>query len=244
MFSAVTYVGRRDHALPPGAFCLRSAVSRWPVCSVLLFLPSLFAWSISALKEPPYFLVGALLCWATVAVARARSVGRLAAALVCIAIAIAALQAIRDGGLLIGAAAVIGGWLIGSLASRPRAALTFAAAAPVVAIALFTLPAVQVRAQQEVRRAAKVHWGHINTAGYVYKTLDDRLYAARDDADDMSRGETFRFLMRSAVDYVSVPQPWTIESRAALAFVPELMVWYALAALAPIGFVAALRRDA
>ena len=29
---------------------------------VVLFLPSLFAWSIAVLKEPPYFLIGALAC--------------------------------------------------------------------------------------------------------------------------------------------------------------------------------------
>jgi hypothetical protein len=38
--------------------------------------------------------------------------------------------------------------------------------------------------------------------------------------------------------------PWTIESRAALAFVPELMFWYCVLALLPVGLVAALRRDA
>lgn len=243
MFSAVTYVAGAITLFRLARFAYGPGIALAGLL-VLLFLPSLFAWSIAALKEPPYFLVGALLCSATVAAARARSASRFVAALACIAIAIATLQAIRDGGLLIGAAAVIGGWLIGWLAGRPRAALAFAAAAPVIAIALLTLPAVQVRAEQEVRRAAKVHWGHINTAGYVYKTLDDRLYVARDDADGMSRGETFRFLLRSAVDYVSVPQPWAIESRAALAFVPELMIWYALVALAPIGFVTALRRDA
>jgi hypothetical protein len=105
-------------------------------------------------------------------------------------------------------------------------------------------PAVQVRVVEEVRRAARVHWGHINTAGFVYKTLDDRLYAEKDAIDGMSRGETWRFLVRSAVDYLTVPQPWTIQSRAALAFVPELMFWYAIVALAPFGFVAGLRRDA
>jgi hypothetical protein len=45
------------------------------------------------------------------------------------------------------------------------------------------------------------------------------------------------------VDYLTVPRPWTIDSRAALAFVPELMFWYAMLALLPIGFIAALRRD-
>ncbi len=39
---------------------------------VVLFLPSLFAWSIAALKEPPYFLVGALACSVAVTTMRTR----------------------------------------------------------------------------------------------------------------------------------------------------------------------------
>jgi hypothetical protein len=60
----------------------------------------------------------------------------------------------------------------------------------------------------------------------------------------MSRGATGRYLVRSAVEYMTVPRPWTIESRAALAFVPELMFWYCILALLPFGLVVALRRDA
>jgi hypothetical protein len=103
---------------------------------------------------------------------------------------------------------------------------------------------MQVRAQGEVRRAAKLHWGHVNTPGFTYKTLDRELYPERSSIDGMSRGATARFLARSAVEYLTVPRPWTIESRAALAFVPELMFWYCVLALLPIGLVAALRRDA
>lgn len=211
---------------------------------VLLFLPSLFAWSIAALKEPPYFLVGALTCVAAVATVRSGTWHRRIAGVVFLIAAAACLQAIRDGGLAIAVAGILGGWMIAWLAARPRAALIFAIAAPVVVVGLLTRPAVQVRAVQEIRRAAKVHWGHINTAGFVYRTLDERLYEERSNVDAMSRGETWRFLVRSGVDYLTAPQPWTIQSRAALAFVPELLFWYAIVALAPYGFVVALRRDA
>jgi hypothetical protein len=211
---------------------------------VLLFAPSLFAWSIAALKEPPYFLINALVCAVAVATVRTPSWRRRIAGVVFLAAAALSLQAIRDGGLPIAVAGVAGGWAIGWLAVRPRASLVAAVAVPVIVVGMLSMPAVQVRVVQEVRRAAKVHWGHINTSGYVYKTLDDRLYAERSNLDDMSRGETWRFLIRSAVDYLTAPQPWTIESRAALAFVPELMFWYAVVALAPFGFVAGFRRDA
>jgi hypothetical protein len=210
---------------------------------VLLFLPSLFAWSIAVLKEPPYFLISALSSAAAIGIVRTRSLARrIGGALFLIAASIV-LQAIRDGGLMIAVAGICGGGLIAWLAVRPRAALAFAVAAPIVVVGLLTMPAGQLRAVQAVRRAAQLHWGHINTPGYTYKTLDDRLYPERSNIDEMSRGETLRFLVRSAVDYVTVPQPWSIQSRAALAFLPELMIWYCAIALAPYGFVAGLKRD-
>jgi hypothetical protein len=211
---------------------------------VLLFLPSLFAWSIAALKEPPYFLLSASTAAVAVAVVRTRQWHRRIAGLIFLVAAAAGLQAIREGGLPIAIAGIAGGWTIAWLAERPRASLAAAIVAPILIIGAMSRPDVQVRVVQEVRRAARVHWGHINTAGVVYKTLDDRLYAEKDTIDGMSRGETWRFLIRSTVDYLTVPQPWTIQSRAALAFMPELLFWYAIVALAPFGFVAALRRDA
>ena len=68
---------------------------------VLLFLPSLFAWSIAALKEPPYFLVGALACSAAVGTVRSRSIARQAAGVLFLCAAAAGLQSIRGGGMII-----------------------------------------------------------------------------------------------------------------------------------------------
>ena len=211
---------------------------------VLLFLPSLFAWSIAALKEPPYFLVGALACAAAVRAVRSRSFGRRVANVLFLCVAAAGLQSIRDGGLIIAMVGLGGGIVVGWLARRPVAAICCAVAVPVVVFGLLSRPSIQLRAVQEVRRAAKLHWGHINTPGYTYKTLDPEIYPERRFIDGMSRGATARFLVRSAAEYLTVPRPWTIESRAALAFVPELMFWYCVLALLPIGVIAALRRDA
>jgi hypothetical protein len=210
---------------------------------VVLFLPSLFAWSIAALKEPPYFLVGALACSVAVTTLRTRSMPRRVAGVIFLLAAAGLLQSIRDGGLIIAVIGLGGGMLLGWLSLRPRAALVFAVAAPVAVFALLARPAVQLRAAQEVRRAAKLHWGHVNTPGYSYKTLDPEMYPEKSAIDQMSGGTTRRFLVRSAVEYLTAPRPWTIESKAALAFVPELMFWYCALALLPVGLVVALRRD-
>jgi hypothetical protein len=211
---------------------------------VVLFLPSLFAWSIAVLKEPPYFLIGALACTTAAATMRTGSTTRRVAGVLALCAAAGGLQSIREGSAIIAAIGLGGGMLLGWLARRPRATLVFAVAAPIAVVATLSRPATQLKAVQTIRAAATLHWWQVNTAGYSYQTLDPALYSDKTSIAAMTRGETSRFLVRSAVDYLVVPAPWTIESRAALAFVPELMFWYAMLALLPIGLVAALRRDA
>ena len=211
---------------------------------VVLFLPSLFAWSIAVLKEPPYFLIGALGCAVAAATMRTASIARRIAGVLFLGAVAGGLQSIREGGLIIGVAGLGGGMLFGWLARRPRAALVVAMAAAIAVMAAWSRPSIQLRAVEAVRTAATLHWWQVNTPGYSYQTLDAPLYSDKAAIDGMTRGETGRFLVRSAVDYLTVPVPWTIESRAALAFVRELMFWYWMLALLPIGLIAAIRRDA
>jgi hypothetical protein len=42
---------------------------------------------------------------------------------------------------------------------------------------------------------------------------------------------------------VTVPAPWQLSSTTALAFLPELVLWYLMVLLAPVGVAAGLRRD-
>ena len=65
---------------------------------VLLFLPSLFIWSISALKEPLYFLVAATTVASAMAMARAPGWGRRIAAVFVVIGGGVALQGLREGG--------------------------------------------------------------------------------------------------------------------------------------------------
>ena len=100
------------------------------------------------------------------------------------------------------------------------------------------------RAYKAVQAAAGQHWGHVATPGCVYKLLDDRLYpdrggdrrlgVRRGAAVPRPRGGTVR-------DGAS---PWEAQSAAALAYLPEQIVWYVLVVLLRSGLVFALRRDA
>jgi hypothetical protein len=211
--------------------------------AVLLVMPTLFAWSVSALKEPPYNALGAAALALTLVMVRAADRFRRVSAAVLLVACAAGLQAIRDGGLVIALISIGGGLMAAWLTARPLRLILAALIVPAVAVVLLTRPEIQMRALAVVNRAAMMHWGHINTPGYTYKSLDPRVYEERANTQHMNAGEIGRYVVRSAVNYVAVPLPWRIESRAMLAAVPELVAWYVMVLLAPIGLAAGLRRD-
>ena len=211
---------------------------------VLLFLPSLFAWSISALKEPLYFLLTASSVALAVKVARGPGWGiRMLAAVLIMAIA-GALQTVRSAGAGLSAASVAGGLAIGAIITRPRLLLPIVVATPLAVGAVFSRPRVQYQAYTVLQNAARQHWGHVATPGYVYRILDDRFYPDKSEINDMQFAEATRFAVRSFQRYLTVPLPWEVRSASALAFLPEQIVWYLVIALLPFGVVFAFRRDA
>src|SRR5436190_16323056 len=93
----------------------RASLGRFPALfglTVLLFLPSLFAWSVSVLKDPLFVLVDALSVIAAVRLVRASSWGRRGAALAGIIALAAVLEGIRRDGALFGLAGVLVGLTI------------------------------------------------------------------------------------------------------------------------------------
>lgn len=226
---------------------VRTAFGRVPAklgLMVLLFLPSLFAWSVSALKEPLFMLISALNLAIAAKLARGPSwVGR-ALALTAVVALVAALESIRTGGGVLGALGVIVGLTIAVLVARPRLMLTTLVVTPILAGAILSRPFVQLNAYTSLQNAARQHWGHVATQGYVYPLLDQRFYDEKSEIVDLQFLETMRFLVRAGVGYLTVPLPWKVESRAALAYIPEQVVWYVLVALAPVGLLFAFRRDA
>ena len=210
---------------------------------ILLFLPSLFTWSISALKEPLYFFVVSLNLVAATAVLRSERWWQRALAVLAVAV----------GGYLLSPSERVDSrlprqdsWVVRRCRSWPNGLGSCSSAAIVVPLAAaiaLTRPGVQARAWSVVHEAAYKHWGHVHTSGWVYKILDDRLYPDRNLIPTMTPQEAGRFVVRAVYSYVTVPLPWQIESRRALAFLPEQVVWYVLIALVPIGAIGGLRRE-
>lgn len=211
---------------------------------VLLFLPSLFAWSITVLKEPPFLLLTALALALAAGLPRATSWRARAFAVAGIVALAAVLQTLRtDGGEFVAAGTVVG-LLLGFVAARPRLAIATLVAIPIATALVLRMPEAQLRGYAALQRAARQHWGAVVVSpGISYKLLDARFYQDVNMLSDMRGDEAARYVMRGAAAYVVEPLPWNAQSRAAAAYIPEQVVWYVLAGLVVFGLSTAFRRD-
>jgi hypothetical protein len=224
----------------------RPALGRIPALAglvLLLFLPSLFSWSVSALKDPIFFLLTASSLKLAVMMVRGRSWPARVASLAVIAVLIAGIETVRPGGLVLTGGGLIAGLVIALWVSRPRWLIATMVTVPLVLGFVLSEPALQIRVYSGLRLAAKHHWGHVATPGYVYRLLDPRQYEGLTVVDELEFGEAARFVVRALTRYVTVPLPWEARSTAALAYLPEQLVWWLIVALAPFGIIGSFRRD-
>ena len=210
---------------------------------LVLFLPSLFAWSISALKEPLYFLFTSCSISWSLAMVRDRRWMIKIVALVGVVALVAALQTIREQGGVLTAAGLVVGLLIAWVVTRPRVMIAIIVLLPIVTGAVLSRPQNRFKTYVMVQGAARQHWGHVQTQGWVYKLLDPRFYGDRGEISDMQFVDSARFVVRAFERYVTVPLPWEVQSTAALIDIPEQIVWYLLVLLLPVGLVCSFQRD-
>jgi hypothetical protein len=210
--------------------------------TALLFWPSLFVWSISALKEPVYTFVAALELCCAVAMFRGRAWRRMAAG-ACVVAGALVLDSLRRGGIGV----ALGGAAIGSaiaiVVPRPRLMLATLILAPCVVAGLLTVPLVQDRALNAVRQAVFYHSGHVHSSGYAYKLVEPRYYLNQGLIWSMPPREAAKFVVHATVSYFVEPLPWHAESLAMHGYLPEQIVWLFVVVFAAIGVVAGARRD-
>lgn len=211
--------------------------------ALLLFLPSLFIWSISALKEPLYFLVVAVNLGAAMRIVRGPTWTWRVASLVTLIAGGFVLQTLREGGLVLAFAGAGGGFALAFAVTRPRVLVAACLATPLVVVLVLSRPAVQERTWAGVHQVALKHWGYINTPGQTYRLMEPAFYLDRQEIKAMTVPDVARYSLRAAWSYLTAPLPWQIESRSALAFLPEQIIWYTLIVLMPIGIAVGLRRD-
>jgi hypothetical protein len=211
--------------------------------TVLLFLPSLFAWSISALKEPLYFLATACAVALALKLARDRRWSIRLIVLAALVALVSATGTIRDGGAILAGAGILSGFAGAWIVRRPWAVAALVVLLPITAGVTLRVPRTQIRAYNFIQAAARLHRAFVETPGWVYTLLDQRFYDDAQTITDMRFDEATRYIVRAAERYVTVPLPWEAKSPAAVAYLPEQVIWYALVALLPIGVLFSLPRD-
>jgi hypothetical protein len=216
--------------------------------AVLLFLPTLFAWSISLLKEPLYLLITAVVLTAVASAVRGRSWPQRVLAIVGAGASLVVARDLRPeamplilAGLGVGVAAL----LFFSLPLRYRLATTVIVA--FAAAGVMTRSAAPSRLVATLDTAAKTQTGHVFTVGHSYKVLDPAFYfmpvTPLQSTLSLAPDEAARYVLRSATSFVTVPWPWEFVSLRELLYLPEHVLWYVMVALLPIGIVAGWRRD-
>jgi hypothetical protein len=173
----------------------------------IVFLPTLFFWSVSALRESLHFLlVVAALVSATAAIDSARWRDRVRHLMVVV-IALLAVKDLRVGSLTIVSGALVTGLAL-YLVLRWRGPVVAVAGA--VALALAFVPAAEERVMTALRGTALSHQGHAWTPGVHYKVLDARFYRERaaNVMSDMTPAEAARYVVRSIVAAAVAPMPW------------------------------------
>ena len=211
---------------------------------LVLFLPSFFAWSISALKEPLYLLLTvSCVSLAMSLVRNPRWIIKVLALGALVAI-VATLGTIRDGGSVLVGSGIAFGLIATWIIRRPKVLVAIAVALPIVIGVALESPKRQIQVYTAVQLAAHQHWGHVQTPGWVYTLLDERFYDDVGSLGALGFVDEARFLVRAVERYVTVPFPWEVKSTAALAYMPEQLIWYGIVALLPFGVFFSLRRDA
>lgn len=210
---------------------------------VLLFMPSLFSWSISALKEPVYWAasVAELLC--AVAIVRAPTWPRRLAAAVAVVVLAFAMEDMRKGTMTVAALGTVVGIAGGLTVQRPRLLLASMVLVPLAVGFALTRPAVESRLLTVARESIRYHVGHIMTPGVAYKIVNHRYYSHWGEIQEVGPKEATAYVVKAVGSYFLEPTPPNWQSPMLWAFLPEHLLWLVLIVLVPVGAIEGLRRD-
>jgi hypothetical protein len=212
--------------------------------ALLLFTPTMFVWSVSALKEPVYSLAAVLEMLCVLQIVRGTRWWHRVLAALAVVVGVYALEILRKGGAILALIGSLGGLAAGFVITRPRLIVATLILLPILGGVALSSATVQQRLLSVARDSAMYHAGHVMTPGYSYEILDGRYYLDRLQIRSMPPRDATAFVVRAFASYVLEPLPWKGDSWIVRAYFPELLVWWVAAALLPLGIVAGLRRDA
>jgi hypothetical protein len=246
-------------ALVSAAMFLTAAAMLYRVCrgafgglaalggvAVVLFMPTLIAWSVMPLKEAAQFLLLASCVVAMVGLIRGSRPVRIGSA-ACLLVALECAGTLRAGGMEVGAIGVGFGTLLWLGARRIRSAVVVVAVLAVATIGAAWIPAVQTAVSDKIHVAANRQRSYVQTAGTSFKALDEKYYSVQLGNESagpihLNFDEAERFLLRSVIGFVTQPPP-IAESPAWLALIPQQVVWYCAVLLAFVGAIRGMWRQ-
>jgi hypothetical protein len=236
-------ITRRAFGPLPG---MLAAIALW-------FGPTLFTWSISAMKESEMLCLSVVAIVATVATVRERAWMRRLGAAAAFIFAVIGLVGLRAGALEMTVGGIVLGFTLRLMTLRWSLLLVMVIALP-SALWLAARPSVVARVEAQVKIAAKHHIGHVWTPGESYRVLDERFYNY-DDVEEirmlqpngistMTRLEMGRYLFRAGAAFLLMPELWHRLGPHIRWLVPSQVLWYAALLLAVPGILVGWRRDA
>lgn len=212
--------------------------------ALMLFLPTLIAWSVSALKESLYVFLCVLGLRAAVAAIRGSRLSERVVGLAVLIGAMAANGTVRSGASLIMMAGLGAGWAGSFIVRRGLLVTVLVVCLPLGVARLWEAPDTQAKIMSQIKASAVMHRGNVMTEGHSYKLLDSRFYTDIRAVETMRPDEGIRFVVRALVSVVVVPLPWQVVSKSGAVFLAQQVLWYLLVVFACVGLVAGLRRDA
>jgi hypothetical protein len=215
--------------------------------ALLLVLPSLLFWSVSLLKDSVFFLLTAGAFGAAVMIGRRGAPAEQAAGVVLLLIALWGLSDLRPLAIVLTGGGLALGFVLRTLLEHRLAQIAALAILVSAAAALALSKPLSTAALDGLTLLSRQHMGHATADGHAYKTLDSRFYpdfAAALDGRPLQAGEAVRYVGRSTLAFIVVPWPWDATTISELAYIPEQLAWYAIAALSLVGVREAYRRDA
>ena len=218
--------------------------------AIVLFLPSMFVWSISTLKEPVHQFLIAVAVSASIALVRATSPAPRARAAAGVVAALLVIAYVRPGTHLMVAGGIAAGFALAGAVRRPVIAACAIVLCVLAAPYWVRSPAVRERAVAMSLLAIRTHVGYVETPGRNYKVLDPDFYwrdwagnRYSNDPAHVTPGAMARYAVRAIASFVFVPLPWMASSPALLIYLPEQMAWYSLVILAVSGITSGVRKD-
>ena len=212
--------------------------------AIVLFLPSMFVWSISVLKEPIcLFLTAVSVAAAATALRVNTMLKRVPAIIVCVA-ALLALSTVRAEAHVMVGGGILAGLLVATSIRRPVLLLIVLVFSIVLGYWAWQKPRMQEQGRDLFRTAVRTHIGHVQTPGWGYKLLDPELYAQDWATYNPPKGAMVRYVLRATASVFLVPLPWNLSSPPAVAYLPEQVMLWVLVLLAGAGSIAGVRRDA